>query len=148
MLIKALQAALFLVAIGCATAKSDAPTSTRSPAVTVVQNQLDAYNKQDLEAFLKTYADDVVVTGGGKVVVQGKEALRERYQKLFAKYPKNHAEIAERRVEGDNIVVDHEIVTGRSPDARPVGCWLGPLRGCRRTHQDCAATMTPVPARN
>jgi uncharacterized protein (TIGR02246 family) len=105
-----------VLGLACATAKPDASTKVRSPAVAVVQTQLDAYNKQDLEAFVNTYANDVVVTAGGKVVVQGKEALRERYQKLFAKYPRNHAEIAERRAEGENVVVDHEIITGRSPD--------------------------------
>lgn len=37
----------------------------------------------------------------------------------------DQAEIAERRTEGENIVVDHEIITGRSPDKPDpwdVGC--------------------------
>jgi hypothetical protein len=34
---------------------------------------------------------------------------------MFAKYPNNHARIAERKVEG-NVVLDHEIITGRAPD--------------------------------
>jgi len=116
MLIRGLLASLVLFAMACATARPDASVNARSPAVAVVQKQLEAYNQRDVEAFVRTYADDVVITGGGKVVVQGKEALRDRYGKLFAKYPKGHAEIAERRVEGDNIVVDHEIITGRAPD--------------------------------
>lgn len=107
---------LILIQAACAGMKTEANSSSRPSAVAVVQNQVDAYNKQDLEAFLKTYSDDVVVTSGGKVAVQGKEALRERYGKLFAKYPKNRAEIAERRLEGESAVLDHEIITGRSPD--------------------------------
>ena len=116
MLDKGLFPFVVLVGVACATAKPDAATGARTPAAAVVQTQLDAYNKQDLDAFVNTYADDVVVTAGGKVAVQGKEALRDRYQKLFAKYPKNHADIAERRTEGESVVMDHEIITGRSPD--------------------------------
>jgi uncharacterized protein (TIGR02246 family) len=89
----------------------------RKPSsVDVVQKQLDAYNAQDLDAFVATYRDDVVVTAGGKVIVQGKDALRERYGGLFRKYPNNRARIAERKTEGDSVVLDHEIVTGRAPD--------------------------------
>jgi uncharacterized protein (TIGR02246 family) len=86
-------------------------------AVQVVQAQLEAYNARDLDAFAATYADDVVVANGkGEVLVQGKGALRERYGGIFQKYPKNHCEIAERKTEGDRVVVDHEIITGRGPD--------------------------------
>lgn len=104
--------------IGCGTAAHEtrATTTPKSSAVDVVQRQLEAYNAQDLDAFVRTYADDVVVTAGGKVIVQGKDALRERYGGLFKKYPNNRARIAERKTEGDNVVLDHEIVTGRSPD--------------------------------
>ena len=103
---------------GCGTAARDtrATTNARSAAVDVVQRQVEAYNAQDLDAFVRTYADDVVVTAGGKVIMQGKDALRERYGGLFKKYPNNRARIAHRKTEGDNVVLDHEIVTGRSPD--------------------------------
>ena len=102
--------------IGCAATRAGTVASSQNAATAVVQAQLDAYNRQDLDAFVKTYADDIVVTGGGKVVVQGKDALRERYKTLFQKFPQNHANIAERRTEGDSVVLDHEIITGRSPD--------------------------------
>ncbi len=108
------QMALVPALIACAATRPTAGNHT--PAEAIVQAQLDAYNQQDIDAFVKTYADEIVVTGGGKVMVQGKEALRERYQGMFRKFPKNRATITERRTEGDNVVVDHEIVTGRSPD--------------------------------
>jgi uncharacterized protein (TIGR02246 family) len=106
---------LVIAAVGFACATSKAAPAART-AAEVVQAQVDAYNAQDLDAFLATYADDVVVTSAAKTVVQGKEALRERYRSLFARYPKNHASIAERRIEGEGVVVDHEIITGRAPD--------------------------------
>ena len=39
-----------------------------------------------------------------------------RYGTVFRRFPSNRARIAERRTEGDGVVLDHEIVTGRSPD--------------------------------
>jgi uncharacterized protein (TIGR02246 family) len=100
----------------CRTASPGAGTASGRAATDVVQAQLEAYNAQDLEAFVATYANDVVVVRGGKVVLQGREALRDSYRGMFAKYPKNRATIAERRTEGDRVVLDHEIVTGRAPD--------------------------------
>ncbi len=48
--------------------------------------------------------------------VAGKQALREAYGKMFAKYPACRARVAERKTEGDNVVLDHELVTGRGPE--------------------------------
>jgi uncharacterized protein (TIGR02246 family) len=87
-------------------------------AVDVVQKQVEAYNSQDLESFLATYSDDAVITSAstGQIVLQGKDRMRERYGDLFRKYPKNRVRIAERRTEGDKVVMDHEIITGRGPE--------------------------------
>ncbi len=108
------------ILLACSTPSSrrgtgEAPTKS---AVEVVQKQLDAFNAQDLEAFLATYADDAVITTAstGKVVMQGKAVMRERYGSMFKKYPNNRCRIAERRTEGDGVVLDHEIITGRAPD--------------------------------
>jgi uncharacterized protein (TIGR02246 family) len=105
-----LRIVLFVALFGCATA--------RPSAVQVVQRQLEAYNAQDLDAFAATYADDVVITRGPEksVFVQGKPVLRERYGAMFAKYPNCRARIVERKTEGDRVVLDHEIVTGRGPE--------------------------------
>jgi hypothetical protein len=110
---------LALALIGCAHA-------TRPTAVDVVQRQLEAYNARDIEAFASTYADDVLITSGaGNVVVLGKDGLRERYGKAFTKMPKVRARIAERKTEGDNVILDHEIITGwpDKPDPWDVG-WV------------------------
>jgi uncharacterized protein (TIGR02246 family) len=114
-------AGVLLAAAACRTTSiaaspPDTCAAARS-AVQVVQAQLESYNARDLDAFAATYADDVMVTNAkAEVLVRGKAALRERYGGIFQKYPKNHCEIAERRTEGDRIVVDHEIITGRGPD--------------------------------
>ena len=105
-----LRIALASSVLACATA--------RPAAVNVVQRQLEAYNAQDIDAFTATHADDVIVTRGPekKPFVQGKQELREVYGKMFAKYPNCRARIAERKTEGDTVVLDHEIVTGRGPE--------------------------------
>jgi len=102
--------ALASTVLACAT--------SRPASVDVVQRQLEAYNAQDIDAFAATYADDVIVTRGPdkKPFVQGKQQLREVYSTMFGKYPNCRARIAERRTEGDNVVLDHEIVTGRGPE--------------------------------
>ena len=93
-----------LALLGCATA--------RPSAVDVVQRQLEAYNARDLEAFAGTYSDDVLITSGdGKVLVLGKEGLRERYRKVFAKPAQ--CRVVERTTEGEGIVLEHEVVDGR-----------------------------------
>ena len=50
------------------------------------------------------------------VTQQGGDAIRARYQTLFAAYPENHAALVNRVVVGD-VVIDHEDIT-RSPRER------------------------------
>lgn len=80
---------------------------------------MDAYNAHDVEAFARTYADDIVITRrkDNKVLMEGKDALREKYAKVFAKVPNLHVTIAERKLEGDHVVLDHELVSGTPNDA-------------------------------
>ena len=101
--------------LACSSAKS---LPTAPTAVDIVEAQLAAYNARDLEGFLRTYADDATLTSaakGGAVIMQGKAAMRERYGKAFTSFPQGRARIAERKLEGDGVVRDHEIITGMSP---------------------------------
>jgi uncharacterized protein (TIGR02246 family) len=84
--------------------------SASSPEA-IVQAQLDAYNRQDLEAHCACFADDVVVADvGGAVRLTGKDAYRELYRKVFADFPENHARVVHRIVLGDRVI-DHEDVS-------------------------------------
>jgi imidazolonepropionase-like amidohydrolase len=84
----------------------------RESAADVVQRQLNGYNARELELFLETYSDDVVIVRDGREALRGKAAMRERYGRLFEEYPNNHASITRREVDGD-VVTDDELVTGR-----------------------------------
>ena len=82
-----------------------------SDVVALIQRQLDAYNAQNLDAYVACYAADVVVAGlNGPVTETGREALRARYAKAFATYPENKARLIKRIAVG-NTVVDHEDVS-------------------------------------
>ena len=76
----------------------------------VVQRQLNAYNARNLEAFLDTYADDIkIYNGPDELIMDGKEALRTRYDQLFSNTPNLYCEIKNREVAG-SLVTDSEYV--------------------------------------
>jgi uncharacterized protein (TIGR02246 family) len=83
----------------------------------IVQSQLDAYNRHDLEGFLSHYSDDAVLVSYPDQVTQtGKTQMRARYEKRFAT-PNLRAEIIERIV-FERFVIDYERIT--SPPATDV----------------------------
>lgn len=81
-----------------------------------VEAQLDAYNAQDVEAFVACYAEGVrIEDAAGQLQMEGRQAMRERYARLFAAHPDNHAEILHRIRIGDHVI-DHERITGRGTE--------------------------------
>lgn len=78
----------------------------------IVKRQLDFYNDHNLEGFVSTYHNDVVIYNliDNSVMIKGKEALKEKYYDRF-EILKVHAEIVNRIIIG-NKVIDHEHVTG------------------------------------
>ena len=85
-----------------------------SESSNLIQRQLDAYNRQDIAAFLECNADDAMLGGlNGEVTQTGLEAIRKRHEDLFFQFPKNHARLVN-RIDLGSTVVDHEDVT-RSP---------------------------------
>lgn len=81
----------------------------------VVQRQLDAYNAHDLEALLATYAEDAQqFEYPGKLLVSGRDQLRERFTIRFAE-PNLRAKLINRIVMG-HTVIDHELITRTFPE--------------------------------
>ena len=75
--------------------------------VDLVQQQLNAYNAHDLDAFLEPYADDVeIYSTSGKLLMKGKEEMRKTYQ-FITKTPHLYCRLINRIVSG-NTVIDHE----------------------------------------
>lgn len=84
----------------------------------VAQSQLDAYNAQNLDAFCAYFTDDVVVADlNGAISLEGIDAYRARYAKVFADFPENKVVLLGRIAVG-NVVIDHERVI-RSPSTEP-----------------------------
>ncbi|MCV2369943.1 nuclear transport factor 2 family protein [Roseateles oligotrophus] len=81
----------------------------------LAQDQLQAYNAKDLDAFVACYSEDVKVwrmpADAPRLV--GREAFRESYRSGPFAQPQVQAEIAQRIAMG-NTVIDHEIVHGRA----------------------------------
>ena len=51
----------------------------------IAQQQLNAYNRQNIDEFLEVNSDDVTVMTfpGDEVMYRGKEKMRERYSQLL-----------------------------------------------------------------
>jgi hypothetical protein len=84
--------------------------STNTPEM-LAQQQLNAYNSHDLDAFLVPYADDVEIYDlPGKLTLKGKEDMRKQYAFLTSS-PKLYCRLLNRIVQG-NTVIDHEEIYG------------------------------------
>ena len=106
--------AMALCVAGAAASPAEPGTSTTLPPnatpEAIVDAQLAAYNRHDLEGFLSFYADDAVLAKHPNEVTQtGKAQMRLRYQKRFSN-PAIRADIVKRITFG-NFVIDHERIT-------------------------------------
>ncbi|WP_299106966.1 amidohydrolase family protein [uncultured Tenacibaculum sp.] len=78
----------------------------------LAQQQLNAYNAGDIEAFLAPYSEDVeIYTFPNTLTNKGKDKIRPGYKEMFEKYPNLHCELV-KRIVNKNTVIDHERITG------------------------------------
>jgi hypothetical protein len=85
--------------------------TTNSSAESVVQEQLDAYNARDIDAFMATYSEDIALYNfPDQLMGRGKPDMRASYKAFFESAPDLHCEIVNRIVMG-NKVIDQESVT-------------------------------------
>ena len=82
----------------------------------LVQQQLNAYNAHDLEAFLHPYADDVeVYATSGKLMMKGKEEMRTKYQ-FITQTPHLYCRLINRIASGNTVIDHEEIWTSLQPE--------------------------------
>ena len=104
---KTLAVASFSVLVACS--GSGQETGKDSPEQ-VVQKQVEAYNRHDLDGFLSFYAADVKLYDfPDKERSSGLDAMRKTYGKLFADNPDLKVDIPKRIVQGDTVI-DQEFV--------------------------------------
>jgi hypothetical protein len=80
----------------------------------VVQQNLEAYNQRNLEAFMSSFSEDIAIYNFSEnsPITAGLDAVRKRYQDLFLQSPNLHSTIL-KRIVFDNKVIDHESIVGR-----------------------------------
>jgi len=105
--------------------------------IEVAQAQLDAYNNQNIEAFVSVFSENAEVymdLGDSIPTMVGREEIKKRYGSMFEANPDNKSTLKGRMVQG-NFVFDHEYITGRSTsfeimaiyevqDGMIVRCWF------------------------
>lgn len=85
--------------------------NTSSNPEAIVNQQLEAYNNRNIDAFAKTYSNTIkLYTFPDKLTSEGQQALRKGYAEFFKRVPDLNAEIVNRIVLG-NKVIDKEKVT-------------------------------------
>ncbi|MGS2726944.1 nuclear transport factor 2 family protein [Psychroserpens sp. BH13MA-6] len=90
---------------------SDNVTTEASTVEAIVQQQLEAYNARDIDAFMATYSKDVKLYGfPNELQTDSYEAMRKSYSSWFESAPDLNAFIKKRIVIG-NKVIDEEQVT-------------------------------------
>jgi len=78
----------------------------------VVDQQVAAYNRRDIDGFVACYAEHAkVVQPDGSMLASGHAEIRARYGELFQLSPDLRAEISN-RIEIGAVVIDEERVTG------------------------------------
>jgi imidazolonepropionase-like amidohydrolase len=83
----------------------------------IAQQQLNAYNARNMDAFLEPYSDSVeLYEFPGKLNLTGKENMRKAYSSMFEQVAGLHCKLENRIILG-NTVIDHELVTGFGPAA-------------------------------
>ena len=93
-----------------------------SPKI-LAQEQLEGYNKRDIDAFLKPYAKNVkVYTFPNKLNYKGIDEMRKRYAPMFEKTTDLHCKILNRIVKG-TTVIDEELVTANGNTFKAVAIY-------------------------
>ncbi|WP_315816671.1 nuclear transport factor 2 family protein [Paraflavitalea speifideaquila] len=78
----------------------------------LAQQQLNAYNARNIDAFLEPYSDSVrIYAFPDKLLYQGKETMRKQYSGMFESVKELHCQLVNRIVQGDTVI-DQENVTG------------------------------------
>ncbi|WP_421763537.1 nuclear transport factor 2 family protein [Ekhidna sp.] len=77
----------------------------------LANEQLEAYNNRDIEAFLIPYSDTVkVYNSKQELLYAGKETMRSQYSAMFGRTPDLNCNLLNRIAVG-NTVIEHEEVS-------------------------------------
>jgi hypothetical protein len=110
---------IFLLLAACTVRVERGPSaSAATPEERVVQAQVDAFNRRDVEAFMATHAADAIHWEyPADTVFAGAPRIREHYAELFTDPDASrlHATVRNRMVKG-RFVIDEEYIVGLPAD--------------------------------
>lgn len=87
----------------------------KTVAEKLVQEQLDGYNKRDIEAFLKPYADSVAVyMFPNQLLYKGKETMRSEYAGMFQNTPDLFCTVKTRIVMGTKVIDEESVLFNKN----------------------------------
>ncbi|MDF0716329.1 nuclear transport factor 2 family protein [Muricauda sp. 334s03] len=87
------------------------PDGPLTDAESIVQEQLDAYNNRDIDAFADTYANSIeILEFPNTPSVKGKSRVKQQYGSFFENTPDLHAEIKNRIVIGNKVIDQEQVV--------------------------------------
>ncbi len=87
----------------------------------LAQQQLDAYNNHNIDAFLAPYADTVKIYNfPNQLSMQGIEKMRDRYGKMFESMPDLHCTLTGRTVLGNTVIDKEYVIFDKSQPATEV----------------------------
>ncbi|SFC33256.1 hypothetical protein SAMN04487891_10925 [Flagellimonas taeanensis] len=113
------QVALYEVKNGLITSMTfifpDQPTADTE---TIVQEQLDAYNARDADAFMDTYSDNVkLYMHPDKLLSEGKKTMSAQYRAFFENTPDLHCDIKKRIVIGNKVIDEESVVANGTTES-------------------------------
>lgn len=95
----------------------------KSTELSVVNARMDAYNRHDLESFLKTYAEDIQVFTYPNIPLgnKGKSHLKSIFEPMF-KEAKVSVKVIHQIAQGRHII-NHEIVSYKGSEQKYVSIY-------------------------
>lgn len=98
----------------------------KSIAEKLVDEQLNGYNKRDIDAFLQPYSDSVELYAfPNTFLYKGKDIMRKEYAEMFTNTPNLYCTIKSRIVLGNKVVDEESVLFNKTkPPFRAVAIYV------------------------
>lgn len=98
----------------------------KSVAEQLVEEQLNGYNKRDIDAFLQPYSDSVeVYSFPNTLLYKGKKTMRKEYADMFSNTPNLFCTIKSRIVLGNKVIDEESVLFNKAkPPFRAVAIYV------------------------